>query len=379
MSLVARALNVAIPIALAAGALACASTPPPRAATSTDAKHYVCTACGSACDLALYDHPGVCPQCGMPLVEKGLPAAQQHKGKAVAILLFDNVEIIDFTGPWEVFGAAGFDVYTVAATTKPVTTAMGMTVVPRYAFANAPQPAVLIVPGGGVGAAQHDDATLRWVADTSGHTEQTLSVCNGAFILASAGLLDGLSATTTYHLLAQLHAKFPKVTVVSDRRYVDNGAIVTAAGLSSGIDGALHVVDKMLGRGAAQKAALGIEYDWHPDGSYVRARLADRVIPDVDLDALGGHWAIERTEGTTDRWDVAVRGMSLKSAAEVLDAFDRSLVAKGHWQRVSSNASSRAWRFEDEEGKPWMGSLAVEPLTASEHEYTVKLGVSRAQ
>jgi transcriptional regulator GlxA family with amidase domain len=169
--------------------------------------------------------------------------------------LFDGVEIIDFTGPWEVFGAAGFEVYTVAATRDPVTTAMGMTVVPRYTFADAPPPAVLLVPGGGVNGVEHDPASLRWVTDTSRRAELTLSVCNGAFILASAGLLDGLSATTTFHLLPKLRAGFPKVHVVSDRRYVDNGTIVTAAGLSSGIDGALHVVERMRG------AVVGVDVD----------------------------------------------------------------------------------------------------------------------
>jgi putative intracellular protease/amidase len=313
----------------------------------------------------------------MPLVEQGSPQAQPHGGKSVGILVFDDAEIIDFTGPWEVFGAAGFDVYTVAATKTPITTAMGMTVVPRYTFADAPQPAVLLVPGGGVKTVEHDAVTLAWLTKTSRAAEQTLSVCNGAFILAGAGLLDGLSATTTFHLLPRLRAEYPKITVVSDRRYVDNGAIVTAAGLSSGIDGALHVVDKMLGRGAAQQAALGIEYDWHPDGSFVRARLADHVVPEIELEALGS-WTVERTEGTRDRWDIAVRGTSAKSAGELAGAIDQSLVAKGHWQRVAATDGSRTWRFEDEEGKAWTGSLAIEPPAAPKGEYVIKLGVARA-
>jgi len=314
----------------------------------------------------------------MPLVEEGSEAARQHAGKPVAILLFDGAEIIDFTGPWEVFGAAGFDVYTVAATKAPVTTSMGMTVVPNYTFADAPQPAVLVVPGGGVNGARHDPATLRWLVDTSRRSEQTLSVCNGAFIMASAGLLDGLTATTTFHLLTKLRTEFPKVTVVSDRRYVDNGAIVTAAGLSSGIDGALHVVDKMLGRGAAQLAALGIEYDWHPDGSYVRARLADRVIPDVDLVALGGPWKFDRTEGTTDHWDIAIRGKSAKTATDILDSMDRSFVA-GRWQRVSATTASREWRLTDEDGQSWTGSVAVDVPTESRREYVLKFAVAQAK
>jgi transcriptional regulator GlxA family with amidase domain len=172
-------------------------------------------------------------------------------------------------GPYEIFGAAGFDVYTVGETKSPVTSAMGLTLVPKFAFADAPRPDVLVVPGGGVRAARDSAATLKWVRDTTGRAEHTLSVCNGAFILASAGLLDGLTATTTAGLIGKLGAEFPKIRVVDDRRFVDNGKIVTAGGLSAGIDGALHVVATMLGDEAAARVAQGEEYDWHPEGKAV--------------------------------------------------------------------------------------------------------------
>src|SRR5207247_264180 len=204
----------------------------------------------------VFDKPGVCPQCGMPLVEQGSAAAAAHAHKKVGILIFNGVEIIDYTGPWEVFGAADFDVYTVAASRDPVTTAMGMTVVPKYTFADAPQSDVLVVPGGGVKAASGDRATLAWVNAVTEHAQHTMSVCNGAFILAHAGLLDGLGATTTASNLDRLEETFPKIRVVYDQRFVDNGKIITTGGLSAGIDGALHVVEKMLGHGTAQQVAL---------------------------------------------------------------------------------------------------------------------------
>src|SRR5262249_55059194 len=199
---------------------------------------------------------GPCPGCGMALIEEEAAKALIQARKKAAILIFDGVEIIDYTGPYEVFGASNFDVYTVAATPDPVTTAMGMKVVPKYTFADAPQPDVLVVPGGSVRAARQSAPTLKWVTDTTQHTAHTMSVCNGAFILASAGLLDGLTATTTYHLLGDLASDYPKVKVVDDRRFADNGKIITAAGLSSGIDGALHVVEKIYGPGRAQSVAL---------------------------------------------------------------------------------------------------------------------------
>jgi len=239
-------------------------------ATDPKAAHWVCPACASPCDTLVFDAPGTCPACGMALVTQEAAAqaaaarAQAPPAKRVAILVFDNVEIIDFSGPYEMFGTAGYDVYTVAATKNPVTTAFGMKIVPQYAFADAPAPDVLLVPGGGVKGACNSQPTLDWVKASCAHSQHTLSVCNGAFILASAGLLDGLTATTTAHLIDQLHTKFPRVTVVRDRSFVDNGKIVTAAGLSSGIDGALHVLSVMEGRGAAQQVALQQEYDWQP-------------------------------------------------------------------------------------------------------------------
>ncbi|HTY40840.1 MAG TPA: DJ-1/PfpI family protein [Thermoanaerobaculia bacterium] len=230
---------------------------------------WVCAPCDMACDQTVYDEPGTCPKCGLKLVRK--EAADRAKETSarpkVAILVFDGVQIIDSMGPYEVFGASGFEVYTVGRTKTPVTTAMGLTIVPRYDFADAPAPAVLVVPGGGVRGARESEATLRFVRETTARAQHTLSVCNGAFILGSAGLLDGLSATTTAGLVGELRAEFPKTRVVGDRRFVDNGKIVTAGGLSAGIDGALHVVARMMGDATAARVAVGEEYDWHPEGT----------------------------------------------------------------------------------------------------------------
>jgi putative intracellular protease/amidase len=375
---------VVVDLALGLSLLQCAASPAPVApvaavASASPAKRYVCPACGSTCDTAVYDHPGACPMCGMPLVEESERSAAAAKvaTKTVAVLIFDGAEIIDFTGPWEVFGAADYDVYTVAATKEPITTAMGMKVAPSYTFADAPVPSVLLVPGGGVRGARSSAATLAWVKQTSDRAEVTLSVCNGAFILASAGLLDGLSATTTAHLLGQLASEFPKTKVMRDRRYVDNGRIVTAGGLSSGIDGALHVVEKMRGHGRAQATALGVEYDWHPEAPFTRAMLADRWIPDVDIDALGT-WDFDKTEGTADRWEIVLHGTSPKSAGELMESVGKALT-KGKWRSVASTATTSDWRFEDDQQKPWTGSLAIEPPAAGKREYVVRVKIARAQ
>src|SRR5207244_3534670 len=144
---------------------------------------------------------------------------------------------------------------------------------------------------------------LAWIRAKAADAKVVLSVCNGAFLLAKAGLLDGLQATTFAPLIDELRAAAPQTKVVSDKRYVDNGKIVTSAGLSSGLDGALHVVEKLLGRGRAQLVATGLEYDWDPESRYVRAALADkylraayRVLEDLpDAQPL-------RHEGGRDQW-----------------------------------------------------------------------------
>jgi putative intracellular protease/amidase len=347
------------------------------------AKHYVCAPCGLPCDHKVFDHPGTCPACGMPLVDQATAAAAAaaHPHKRVAILLFNGVEIIDYTGPYEVFGAADFEVFTVAESREPITTAMGMTVVPRYTFADAPPAEVLVVPGGGVRGARGSATTLRYVREQTARGEHTLSVCNGAFILASAGLLDGLVATTTAGLIDDLHTEFPKVKVVYDQRFVDNGKIITAAGLSSGIDGALHVVSKMIGQGNAQAVALGIEYDWRPATGFARAALADRLIPRIDLDAVG-HWDYISTQGGTDHWEIVLRGTSDLGPAPLMEHIARDLTAHAKWTRAATPTGAPAtgsqFRLAGHDGRPWRATLVLLPPAGATRTYTLRLTLARA-
>lgn len=347
------------------------------------ARRYVCPPCGMPCDQVVHDKPGQCPACGARLVDQQSARAESEDraSRTVGILLFDGVEIIDYTGPWEVFGAAGYEVFTVAEAKRPITTAMGMTVVPRYTLAEAPQPTVLLVPGGGIVGPQSSPATLRWIAQTSARAQHTLSVCNGAFLLAKAGLLEGLSATTTYRLLDELQAEFPKVRVVRDERFVDNGRIITAGGLSSGIDGALHLVAKQRGNGAAQRVALGIEYDWRPKEGFARGALAETLIPDLNLDDLGT-WTLLRTEGGVDRWEIEARAATELSEGQLLERIGKVLAAAGKWRKAPAGtpgpSTGSAWRFEDRDGRPWKGSLTVRSVPDQAGQYTATLTILRA-
>ncbi len=355
MSHMAMVMALAIAMLLASRQAACSQTAPAKAGSAQ--KVYICPPCGQPCDTTLFDKPGICPKCGMKLVERTEAMAAQNAApaKKVAILIFNGVQIIDFTGPYEMFGASGFDVYTVGETRDPVTTSMGLSVVPKYSFADAPQPDILVVPGGGVFGVQKSAPTLKWVQDITAHDERTMSVCNGAFILASAGLLDGLSATTTYGNLDRLKAAFPKINVVRDQRFVDNGKVITAAGLTAGIDGALHVISKTLGNGTAQQVALGEEYDWHPGAGFVRGKMADRLLPKIDseFDAIG-KWEVEKTAGTADRWEIVVHGKSTLGLDELADRLEKAISQSGTWARTGAGGSqqgSTLWTIKDSDGK----------------------------
>jgi putative intracellular protease/amidase len=342
------------------------------------ATRYVCPPCGAPCDTLSFSAPGVCPACGMKLVDAASAAAHpapDTEHRKVAILVFSGVEIIDFAGPYEMFGAAGCDVYTVAATRDPVTTAMGLTVVPQYTFADAPRPDVLVVPGGTVQAASKSEPTLRYIRDVTGQTSTTMSVCNGAFILASSGLLDGLRATTTNGNLTRLGTEYPKVHVVRDQRYVDNGKIVTAAGLAAGIDGALHVIAKLYGEGVAQSVALSEEYEWKEGGGFVRAALADQQLPEIRLDDTG-KWEVVRTEGDRIRWDIVAHGHTDLTETDLTGRIEHALV-QSHWSKQGVTGGASHWRFTGSDGRPWTGTLKLEKTAGSTHEFTASVSIAR--
>jgi transcriptional regulator GlxA family with amidase domain len=192
------------------------------------------------------------------------PLAAPASGVPVAFLISEGTVMIDFAGPWEVFQdanvpgqmQAGFVPYTVAETTKPVSFSDGAVVVPRYDFTNAPRPKLIVVPA----QADPTPATLKWLKDSAKTADVVMSVCTGAFVLAKAGLLDGHKATTHHGSLVRLAMEYPNVTVRRGARFVDNGHIATSAGLSAGIDLALHVVARYFGADAAKQTAYDMEY-----------------------------------------------------------------------------------------------------------------------
>jgi putative intracellular protease/amidase/YHS domain-containing protein len=188
--------------------------------------------------------------------------------KNVAIFVHEAVELLDFAGPAEVFAAAdrarAFNVYTVAASEGEIVSQRFLTIKPRYTVADCPKPDVIVLPGGSTHIPLKDARVVEWIQKAAPDAEVVMSVCTGAFLLAKAGLLDGKEATTHWGSIEGLRKAAPKTKVHADRRVVDNGKVVTCAGVSAGIDGALHVVERMLGRQVARDTARYMEYRWEP-------------------------------------------------------------------------------------------------------------------
>jgi transcriptional regulator GlxA family with amidase domain len=190
-------------------------------------------------------------------------------------VIWNGAEVLDWAGPSEVFEAASrfgqngndaaFNVYTVSKTREHITSQRFVEVKPNYSIEDAPKPDVVVFPGGGTRSVMNDPAFLKWAGDAATNAEVALSVCTGAFILGTAGLLDGKEATTWYGALDQFEKRFAETHVRHGRRFVDNGQVVTTAGVSAGIDGSLHVVARLLGRYVADRTAQYMEYRWTPE------------------------------------------------------------------------------------------------------------------
>jgi putative intracellular protease/amidase len=327
----------------------------------------------------------------------------------VAILIFDDVAMVDYTGPYEVLGPGPRrNVYTVAEKADVITTGLGMRVVPNYTFANQPKPDIIVVPGGGnsgepgakprgVGVQLKNEAVIRWIRESASQSKYVMSVCNGAFLLAKAGLLDGLSATTTAGYIDYLATVAPKTKVVSDKRFVDNGKIITTGGLSAGIDGALHLIEKMDGRGAAIQTALGMEYDWRPDSGFARAALADIRIPSSVYEPFYDEETqlIDLADGL-DKSEESWLAPSQLSPTEMLRRIDEKWAA-AKWTRAEVGDAAKAgarnegarkfvaaspqtasrWRHTDASGQTWECAVGVEQAAEARGVLTITLKVSR--
>ena len=205
--------------------------------------------------------------------------------KRVGIVLFENVEVLDFSGPFEVFSAtrlneerrleepSPFEVVLVAEKNALVVTTGGMKVIPDHTFESCPQLDILVVPGGwGTRKELKNPVLLNWLRVRASEVETLTSVCTGSMLLGFAGLLDGHKATTHWRSLDWMRQAFPAATVDCDKHVVEDGSVFTSAGISAGIDMALKVVARHYGENIAQATAKHMEYRY-PDDNARRIQL----------------------------------------------------------------------------------------------------------
>jgi transcriptional regulator GlxA family with amidase domain len=195
---------------------------------------------------------------------------------SVGIFVFDEIEVLDFAGPYEVFTTATrvssradgsrpvpFNVFTIAKDKNTIRTRPGLIVQADYTISNHPPIDLLLVPGGVVTAELATSTVSDWISTLSPRPRLIASVCTGAFLLAKAGLLDGKLATTHWEDVDDMRAMFPSVTVLEGRRWVDENSIVTSAGISAGIDMSLHLVERLVDRELSLRTAHQMDYCWH--------------------------------------------------------------------------------------------------------------------
>ncbi len=190
--------------------------------------------------------------------------------RTLGIVLFPSFEFLDAAGPIEVWGnlPGRVKLATVARVKGPIESSQGPKLLADYGWDECPELDLLLVPGGfGVREAMKDASLIAWLKNRSSKAEITMSVCNGASILATAGLLDGRPATTNKAFWEMATAPGPKVKWIHQARWVDDGNVVTSSGVSAGIDMSLHVVERFFGAKKAQGIADQIEHEWHRDSS----------------------------------------------------------------------------------------------------------------
>jgi len=191
----------------------------------------------------------------------------------VGIVIYDEVEVLDVAGPFEVFSVASrvaragfgsaappFDVSLLSHDGAPVSARNSFVMTPHHTIAEAPPLDVVIVPGGVQDALETDPGVLAWIRSAVGSAEVVASVCTGAFVLAASGVLDGLEVTTHWEDAPALAERYPAVRLRTDRRWIDHGRVATAAGISAGIDLALHLVGRLTTADLANATARQMEY-----------------------------------------------------------------------------------------------------------------------
>ncbi|MBO6586147.1 MAG: DJ-1/PfpI family protein [Gracilimonas sp.] len=283
----------------------------------------------------------------------------------VAILVYDGVQVIDHAIPFEVFGQFSLNnVYLVSQDSLPVTTYMGMKVVPNYSFTNAPTPDVLVLPGGDAGEAQNNEEVKRWINLMVEESDHILTVCTGIFFLTDNDILSGKQVTTWYDRQEELQRITPDAEVVTDRVVVESGKLVSSAGL--GIDGSLRVLARLHGEAWAEVVRLNMEHESIPQQHHIpRAKLADLKLPSGIYAAFPWREAeLKSYKGDRHQWTMAWAFNSQKSLDSLIAGFKNSLYSERGWTFVSDTTTTDEWKsnwtIEDNSDSYWKGIIRLQ-------------------
>jgi hypothetical protein len=246
---------------------------------------------------------------------------------------------------------------------------------------DCPKLDILVIPGGEVGSVEDSPEAMAWIDKAVAGAECVMSVCNGVFVLAKGGHLKNQSATTFYYFIDDLAEAEPTCKPVYDQRFVDNGKIITTAGLSSGIDGALHLIERYGSRHDAEQCALGLEYHWQPELNWSRANLADRYYIAMVGDGFpfpeGGvkEWRTVENTGTTDHWTKRWTFNSSLGRSELLEIIEPKIAAS--WTKASTQAAETTWSFQDDKANPWTAIHTLDSTGAG--AWTMSLRIDRVK
>ncbi len=291
-----------------------------------------------------------------PLAEISAQEPVTKERPKVAVLVYDGVELLDFAGPLEVLkiaaamtGKSGMQVYSLAASAGELKS-FGLGIKTEYDLSDCPDPDILVIPGGSTRSLNANQAFRSWFAERKDGLDICMSVCNGARILAQEGMLDGKQATSHWGSLPRLRADFPEVEFLAKRRFVDSGRVITSAGISAGIDGALHLVARLHGLLVAQGVAMQMEYEWRPEP----VEVFGYEFLDPKGDQVAQFERIARMQITQESWQPAERVLQRGIAAAPDTGVFWRLLGYVHFNgehyEQALQAYARAAEFEEHAG-----------------------------
>ena len=292
--------------------------------------------------------------------------------KRAAFLISDGTLPLDYVGAYEVLGQAGMRVFTVARTMDTVKLSSNMQILPNYSITTAPAFDILVVPS----PFDNDTMVIDWIRERSKEVEHILTVCTGVTPVYDAGLLDGKTITSYGPLLDHLRTYATKATVVSDKRFVDNGKVITCGSYVSGIDGALYLVSKMYGIPRAQEVANNLEYNWDKEYKFVRSKLADNwLTPLLDFGPpLRGE--VLRYDGDENQWMAEYKVTRRESFKEFYSQLPE-MAEMHHWKNVETNVSDSVyyakWTRMDYNDREWFCITTLKQLDGSRYHLAYKI------